>query len=413
MINMIKLKFVASKCIWIYSYGDPIQAIAVADSETPRIFIYDSVGKSAPLKVLDNLHMTPVSAIKYNPVYSTVVSIDSQGFVEHWSSPKYEYKFPDKNRIGFESKFETDLFEFVKNKLVVHDICFSSNGELCATMSNDRKVRIFRHLTGKLIRVYDESLTHCSNQQQAKQIVPNMEFGRRMAIERDLDKVDQLKNERLAFDQSGYFLFYPTMFGVKMVNWYTNKCVKIIGKSENIRPLSIALYQNSSSTLVKGTITPEMVVANNPNLENSVCDPSLFTNAYKRNRFYIFTQRDPEELATEDGESNIVERDVVNEKTGSKDLLSTTELTGGAKKLYSECVIHTSMGDIHLNLFGEQCPKTVENFCVHSKNGYYNGHIFHRVIKSFMIQTGDPTGEFKNFYSHFDSHVMIILVVKR
>ncbi|MGH0181103.1 UNVERIFIED_CONTAM: hypothetical protein FKN15_005958 [Acipenser sinensis] len=38
------------------------------------------------------------------------------------------------------------------------------------------------------------------------------------------------------------------------------------------------------------------------------------------------------------------------------------------------------------------CPKTVENFCVHSRNGYYNGHIFHRVIKGFMIQTGDPTG---------------------
>ena len=39
------------------------------------------------------------------------------------------------------------------------------------------------------------------------------------------------------------------------------------------------------------------------------------------------------------------------------------------------------------------CPKTVENFCVHASNGYYNGHIFHRVIKQFMIQTGDPTGE--------------------
>ena len=38
------------------------------------------------------------------------------------------------------------------------------------------------------------------------------------------------------------------------------------------------------------------------------------------------------------------------------------------------------------------CPKTVENFCVHVSNGYYNNHIFHRVIKSFMIQTGDPTG---------------------
>jgi cyclophilin family peptidyl-prolyl cis-trans isomerase len=41
-----------------------------------------------------------------------------------------------------------------------------------------------------------------------------------------------------------------------------------------------------------------------------------------------------------------------------------------------------------------RCPKTVENFCVHSRNGYFNGHIFHRVIKGFMIQTGDPLGEF-------------------
>jgi len=34
----------------------------------------------------------------------------------------------------------------------------------------------------------------------------------------------------------------------------------------------------------------------------------------------------------------------------------------------------------------------VENFCVHASKGYYNGHIFHRVIKQFMVQTGDPTG---------------------
>lgn len=54
--------------------------------------------------------------------------------------------------------------------------------------------------------------------------------------------------------------------------------------------------------------------------------------------------------------------------------------------------MHTTMGDIHIKLFGKECPKTVENFCVHSKNGYYNGHIFHRCIKGFMVQTGDPTG---------------------
>lgn len=64
----------------------------------------------------------------------------------------------------------------------------------------------------------------------------------------------------------------------------------------------------------------------------------------------------------------------------------------GIQKLYDTAIIHTTMGDIHVNLFKE-CPKAVENFCVHSKNGYYNGHIFHRVIKGFMIQTGDPTGK--------------------
>lgn len=62
------------------------------------------------------------------------------------------------------------------------------------------------------------------------------------------------------------------------------------------------------------------------------------------------------------------------------------------QRVYNSATIHTSRGDIHMKLFATECPKTVENFCVHCKNGYYNGHIFHRVIKGFMIQTGDPTG---------------------
>lgn len=54
--------------------------------------------------------------------------------------------------------------------------------------------------------------------------------------------------------------------------------------------------------------------------------------------------------------------------------------------------IHTTMGDIKVKLFPKEAPKTVENFVTHAKNGYYNGIIFHRVIKDFMIQGGDPTG---------------------
>ena len=52
----------------------------------------------------------------------------------------------------------------------------------------------------------------------------------------------------------------------------------------------------------------------------------------------------------------------------------------------------TNMGDIKIKLFPQFAPKAVENFVTHSKNGYYNGLIFHRVIEGFMIQGGDPNG---------------------
>lgn len=55
-------------------------------------------------------------------------------------------------------------------------------------------------------------------------------------------------------------------------------------------------------------------------------------------------------------------------------------------------IMHTTLGDISIRLFGDKVPKTVENFVTHAKNGYYDGLIFHRVIKDFMIQGGDPTG---------------------
>ena len=58
----------------------------------------------------------------------------------------------------------------------------------------------------------------------------------------------------------------------------------------------------------------------------------------------------------------------------------------------SVAVMHTNMGDISIRFFPEYAPKAVENFITYSKNGYYDGLIFHRVINDFMIQGGDPTG---------------------
>ena len=55
-------------------------------------------------------------------------------------------------------------------------------------------------------------------------------------------------------------------------------------------------------------------------------------------------------------------------------------------------VLHTSEGDIKLELNAKQTPKTANNFITLAKKGFYNGTIFHRTIPGFMIQGGDPEG---------------------
>jgi len=55
-------------------------------------------------------------------------------------------------------------------------------------------------------------------------------------------------------------------------------------------------------------------------------------------------------------------------------------------------LIETTLGNIEVELYPQEAPKTVDNFVTLAKKGFYDGIIFHRVIPDFMIQTGDPTG---------------------
>jgi peptidyl-prolyl cis-trans isomerase B (cyclophilin B) len=58
----------------------------------------------------------------------------------------------------------------------------------------------------------------------------------------------------------------------------------------------------------------------------------------------------------------------------------------------SEATMVTNHGEIKVELFDDDAPKTVENFRTLAKDGFYDGLIFHRVIPDFMIQGGDPEG---------------------
>lgn len=382
MINMLRLEYVPGHCEWIFSPGAAVAAVACSEKETGVIYIYDGRGTSSPLNTL-NVHTKPVTLIKYNAVYDIAISADEAGIIEYWSGIKHDLTFP--LNVDFEYKTDTDLFEFIMCKTFPISLTFSQDGKLFVTLATDRKVRVFRFLTGKKTRVFDESLQVFSEMQQQKQQLPDMEFGRRMATERDLEKTDTLRFSNVVFDESGHFLLYATMLGIKVINLHTNRCVRTIGKMENVRFVQLALHQGKANK-AKAAVTMEMEASDNPSLQSGEPDPMLFCTASKKNRFYVFSTRQPDLSGDSD-------RDVFNEKPSREEILAATQGGEGAKKLPEEAVIHTTMGDIVIKLFPKECPRTVENFSTHGANGYYNTHIFHRVIHQFMIQTGDPLGD--------------------
>ncbi len=147
-----------------------------------------------------------------------------------------------------------------------------------------------------------------------------------------------------------------------------------MGKVENTeRFLQVSLYQGKNKGSVATGLRP-----------GAMDDPTLVCCAYKKQRFFLFTRREPVE--SDDGS---VGRDVFNERP----TIETTTAQPSMATPANGAVIHTTKGDIHIKLFPQECPKAVENFVGHSRNNYYNGLLFHRVVKGFMIQTGDPLGD--------------------
>ena len=106
-----------------------------------------------------------------------------------------------------------------------------------------------------------------------------------------------------------------------------------------------------------------------------------------------------EEFGKKEEKSNLVmdskkeEANKSNSATGEKNM-STSQSTMGDNsalvKKYQKAVLKTSLGDITLKFYGDKTPVTVGNFLKLAESKFYDGVKFHRVIKGFMIQGGDP-----------------------
>eukprot|EP00004_Rigifila_ramosa_P025398 TRINITY_DN7596_c0_g1_i1.p1 TRINITY_DN7596_c0_g1~~TRINITY_DN7596_c0_g1_i1.p1 ORF type:complete len:597 (+),score=169.54 TRINITY_DN7596_c0_g1_i1:179-1792(+) len=372
MVCMMKLDFIPSSCHFVnVNAHRPTVALGEKDSGTVHILDMGNDDTQAHTRLA--VHKKPVVTLVYNHHFNILISTDESGMIEYTDM---ETLSMPSSHVTFSMKSHTDLYELAKKKTSARGMSLSPDGLSFAIMGADRHVRVFKFLSGKMVREYDESID--SLHQRQKDVLTKIdpvEFGRRMAIEKEIEKIGaQGVQSSVIFDDSGNFIIYPTMLGIKIVNIVDNVVVRVLGKSETDRYTCLALTQGKVSNLISGT----GLALSTKN------DPTLFAAAFKKQRFFLFSQRDPS-----DAEVSGVSRDVFNERPSREEAEAVQPQQYEVGRI---AILHTNQGDIHIKLFPDECPKTVENFVTHARNGYYNGTIFHRVIKQFMIQGGDPEG---------------------
>lgn len=380
LLSILHLENEPRSICWVHKRGASLPLLAVSSDGSPAITIYDGRGESqTALHTISSLHKSPVYSIAYNNEYDCAISADTSGMIEYWNPSIHEK--PDN---VFKFKSSTDLFEFKKSKSLPSSITISPSGSQFATYSfPDRKIRIFDFATGKLYRTYDESISTISDMQQAGtafQTLEATELARRLVVERDLDNPATIPKINVVFDESSNFILYGSLLGTKVINTLTNRVVKLYGATESFRSLNLALYQGFPQK--KSLTTVAMAASTNPLLQESEeRDPMLVTSGVGKVRFYLYTNETDISKST---------RDVQNEKpaAANKPAIEAKQAETG-----TQAIMHTTLGDIHLRLFPDAAPKAVENFVTHARAGYYNNTLFHRVIKKFMIQGGDPLGD--------------------
>ena len=382
MASMIAISCAAGALEFIHSRDSPDAKLAVAEAVEPIVHIYNTRGEELSKHTLS--HASRLTHLRFNPYAGACVSIDANGVIEYWSNETFTLP---KEAVSFKRKFDTDLFALARDQVQATSLEISHDGSMFSIMGANKRVYIYKFVTGKHHRVYDETLDQFVELQRNgtddKYKLDELDFGKRIATEKEMERFPgMIPPSNVVFDVTGNFVLYSTLLGVKVLNIRNNTLECVLGKLENTeRFLSVALFQGK----VEATQQMLQQLGQGVLAQSKLPDPTVFAIAWRRSRFYLLTRHEPNDVAADD----TVGRDVFNEKPSSEDVA----LLSNTKAVSSTAVMRTNYGDIHLQLYPQECPKTVENFVGHCKSGYYNDVIFHRIIKGFMIQTGCPYGD--------------------
>mmetsp|Transcript_20904 Transcript_20904/g.31181 ORF Transcript_20904/g.31181 Transcript_20904/m.31181 type:complete len:633 (-) Transcript_20904:535-2433(-) len=371
------------------------------------ILICDSLALNFITSV--KLHGSNIVAMKYNILYGVVISADSTGVVEVWRGDEGNVgDSPDRktNNAKWSSKMATDLYHFMKNKTKIASVVISKNGQRFAILDNKFSAHVYDYFTCKILCSFDESVANydpakVADESKVEIKIDQFEYGKRCAVEAEIfdtniptggDITDEsvltksLQKIGMEFvGDNGRCLVIPNSgAGLTIYDTITKSKVQTIGSNDasQLRYLTLELG-DSNFKLDQQTLLAQTPSASNLAIDHEAkdkLDPLLIATCFNKKRIYLFSNH----------ESNIPERDILNEPP---EIELTGDIEDGANKLATQAILRTTMGDIHLKLFPDLTPKTVENFVTHARNGYYDDVVFHRVIKGFMIQTGDPLGD--------------------
>ena len=404
LLDYISLKYYPFLCEFIIADVKSINNIlAISEKDKGIIHILD-INKKKEISLVTIHENSIVTNIKFNNKYNICLSTSNTGLIEYWSKSSnninnninnnnyifgkddnneviddiIKFDFP-KHSIKFKFKSQTDLFKLYdktkKNSII--NLTLSPQQNFFGIVDRLFNIYIFNFLTGKIIY-------QIKNNQYKPQENENQKIA---TIEKDIEKNIETQNQpNIQFDESEKYIYYPSWEGIKLINIKTSELIKIIGKKEKLRFISICLFQGESLRNKSGIIT-EKKMQNEENINSDkIIDPLLICTSYKSNRFYIFSKEEPD---------NKIQRDIINEELEeikNKSQLNKINKNKEMISLPEKAVIDTTKGEIFIKLFINECPKTTKNFVTLGKRGYYDGLIFHRVIKNFMIQTGDPSG---------------------